>query len=458
MTTQFTRNVIACLIISTITGWCGIKAQETKFIACKPNNLQAEAPATSSDAKYSLPAPLRNYGAIDFKTNPAVCNLLFYNPKINGVRGTYLLASGQSPVVYKDESTGNPTEWHWTVPGYPKEITTQDASVLYATPGVYDMPTLEVKTANGTSSYNSGYKIKVGGNAEISTIDCREWASTYLLGSMPYEPGEGYMGGTNRKDIAGYGNLFMIGTDEARMTGVNVYLPFKPTKFKEGASLRLQVWIPTFYENDVVLTGTPVDGMILPMKDILDESNSDVWVPVENGAVAQFKFSDPIDMFGKPIFFISIEGFSNDPETEDFCLLTDFIGKVLGEDQLYKRLAHNSFARMKNESDYLRPIFSYGGGFGSFAICPVLSLPDVGTGIETTTTDKTGNLKARFNEDGSLEVTSAAPCTLKVTDIAGKTVYSGNINEGNTRINMPSLSKGIYIVSGSKGNSVKVMR
>lgn len=434
-----------------------IEAQ-TRAVVCKPNDLRVKASAIVSDAKYQLPVPLRNIGTIDNQKDNAVCNLLFRNKIING-DGAYILASGDKPVVYSDLSENEPAEWLWTIPGYPEgTMTTRDASVLYTTPGLYDLPTLQVKTSNGTSTYSPGVKIKVGGESEISTIDCREWMSTYLLGAMPFENGAGYLGGTNTKDIVGYGNLFMMGTDEAYLNGVNVYLHHKPVKFKEGATLKLQVWMTALSENSIMLTYMPVEGALLKMEDIEDESDENVWIPVEGGAVARFRFEQPLSLYGKTVFFVSVEGFSNDPSTEDFCMLTDFIGKPLDEMQITNMLSHNSFARLNGENDYLRPINSYGGGVGSFAICPVISLPDVGAGTGVTTADNTGRLSAAFTSDGRLEVTAGGEGTIRVTDMAGKLITAIKVNEGKTVIDMPEAPKGIYIVSDSRGNSTKIIR
>lgn len=330
--------------------------------------------------------------------------------------------------------------------------------MLYTTPGVYDLPTLQVTTANGTSSYKPDYKIKVGGEAEISTIDCREWLTTYTLSALPFDGNKGYLGGTNSYDIVGYGNLFMMGTDEAQLNGVNVYLLHKPTKFKEGAKLKLQVWMTSLTDNSITLTGTPVEGQYLSMEDIKDESDEGVWIPIDGGAVAQFKFDTPLDLYGKTLFFVSVEGFSNDPSTEDFCILTDIVGKQLDIEQSANMLSHNSFARLNGENDYLRPISFYGGGYGSFAICPVVSLPEVGAGINNVTTTGAGTLHATFTEGGAIEVETTADATIRVADTAGKLIAAKGVKAGKTVISMPNASKGIYIVSDSKGNSVKIAR
>lgn len=438
-----------------------ITAQQTRTIVCNPKGVKAKASAIVSDAKYALPTPLRSIGAIG-DGESAVCNLLFRNPVINGDRDAYLLAPGDKPVVYKDESAGNPAEWLWTVPGYPDNITTQDASVTYATPGVYDLPTLQVTTAAGKSSYSPGYKIKVGGTSEISTIDCREWGTTYALSAQAYDNNngntKGFLGGTNALGIVGFGNLFMMGTDDAYLHGVNVYLMKKPTKFKEGATLRCQVWMVYLGDNELTLTGTPVEGQLLSMADIKDESDESVWIPIVGGAVAQFNFDQPLDLYGKTLFFVSIDGFSNDPTTEDFCILTDIVGKTLELEQYSNMLSHNSFARLEGESDYMRPISSYGGGYGSFAICPVISLPEVGAGIRNVAAGNTGKLKAAFTGEGSIEIETDIDAGIRVADTSGKLIAAKNVKAGKTVVDMPHVSKGIYIVSDSKGNSVKIVR
>lgn len=434
-----------------------VSAQEITAISCEPTepimsvNAQKNTSATI-DASYKLPVPLTNLGTISQDDN-AVCNLLFRHKDING--GAYLLASGDKAVVYKDASANNPSAWEWTVPGYSTDkLTTQDISIQYSTSGIYDMPTLTATTDNGQSTWNPQLTIKVGGESEITTMDCREWGTTYNLTALSYGDNMGYLGGTNAYNLAGFGNLFMLGSEDVYLNGVNVYLLKKPSKYEEGAYLKLQVWMPSITSTSAYFTYLPIEGDIVYMKDIKDKTDG-AWVPITGGAVAQFKFSTPLSMYGKTVFFVTVEGFSNDPTTEDCCILIDQIGKTLDETSAANLLAHNSFARMNGEEDYVRPISYYGGGYGSFAICPLISFSD--SSSITNTKDDASDFSAHFSDATTLVVNSETSACVSLYDISGKLIIKSDVQSGASTINLPALSKGMYIMKSSTGKSVKLI-
>ena len=181
----------------------------------------------TNDANYAMPEVLANLGTHSVENKP-VCNMLARHKAIN--EGAFLWAPLGTDVVYRDQSTGNPTAWNWSVPGGDNAtLATQNAAVKYNKAGLYDMPTLTVTTANGSSSFTPAMsmtssggaeKVKTGGIAEITTIDMRVHGSalgtiyypqnaTYCLGAMQYSPeeGGGFVGGANKLDVKGWGNL-----------------------------------------------------------------------------------------------------------------------------------------------------------------------------------------------------------------------------------------------------------
>ena len=446
-------------------GTTGSRAQEVSYIIPTP---KAELLQTASKAKllaaannglkanYKTPVPLANLGTISQGDN-ASCNYLFKHKDING--GAWLLASSDKKASYVNQSTGNVTSYQWTVPGSSvSSFTSSDIQVSYSKPGIYAMPTLTVGNGTETNSYTAPYTIKVGGTSEITTIDCREWGSTYMLSSLEYGNGQGYVGGTNSVDIVGWGNLFMLGTDEAFLDGINVYLLKKPTKYKDGAKLIIKVWMTNITDKEAKLIYLPVEAATVYMKDIKADGEDGAWCPVYDGALAQVKFSEPLSMYGKTTFFVSVEGFSNDPSTEDFVLLKDMVGKQLDETQVYSLLSHNSFARQKGETDYLRPINMYGGGTGSFAICPIIRIPDTAAGINAATTTNSERLIARFSDSNTIEVTSPADGRVTIVDAGGATLANGHITNGKAQINVPNAGHGLYIVSGPNGQTAKILR
>ena len=448
-------SVCFCLCLPLLQA----RAQVLKSVACKPKaELRAAQAITTTDAQYALPVPLRNIATIKQEDN-AVCNLLVRHKAING--GAWLLASKERNVVFKDASKNGPTAWKWTLPGATvSSQQTQDASAKYTVEGLFDFPTLEVTTSKGVSTYKPDLKIKAGGTAEITTIDMRKWGSTYQLALLPFSEGlevGGCLGGTNNKGIVGVGNLFMMGSDDMYLDGVNVYLHHKPKKYKEDATLVLKVWMVKLPEGgELKFTSLPVEVQTMKMKDIKADGEDGAWAPVEGGAVAAFRFDVPLDLYGKGLFFISIEGFSNDPSTEDFCILTDQIGIPLSEADANNRLAHNSFARLKGETDYLRPISMYGGGTGSFAICPLVRVPLETTGIASLRNSDNASFKAVVAQD-QLQITTSQAGRVRVLDLAGKTIKSLTVKAGMTSLPISQLNRGLYIVEGPRGESCKVI-
>ena len=456
-----------------------VSAQETTVLPSKvKHNSPAMMQDTEASAMYAMPEVLRNLGAKSTENKP-VCNLLARHKAIND--GAFLWAPLGVPVKYNDVSTGNPTAWQWFTPGaVAADLTTQNIEAYYLEEGLYDMPTLDVTYADGSnSSYTPAMsmtssegneKIKTGGTVEITTIDMRrhdsfgglDQTATYMFGANTYNEGDarGYVGGTNNTQVVGWGNLFMIAQDDAYLDGVNIYLHHKPTKYKEGAQIRMQVWMPSITDEGVLFTYIPLEGVMIPFEDFKSDGEDGAWALTFDGAVANIEFEVPIDLYGKPYFFVSIEGFSQDPETEDFCLLSDIKGAELTTEQQYNLLAHNSFGRFDGEIDYFRPISNYGGGNGSFAICPVIT-----SGLTRVENPFDGSVEAlrlpSFNAgvyNGNIVMMSAEACTVGVYDISGKLVMSAQANKGETVIDAQSLGNGIYVVRASNGNAVKIIK
>ena len=452
--TSLVANAQSAMNIAQFWGGKFDKVENT-WISTTPTENQSLNLSTSQEANYQLPVPRTYLGTIPHSDN-AVGNLRFRHKAING--GAYLLASADKEVSFIDKSTGLPTSWLWKVPGSnTPSVTTKNAKVTYSTPGVFAMPTLQVTTANGTSSYTPNLTIKVGGQAELTTMDCRSWGETYMLSALQYG-NDGFLGGTNARDLVGFGNLFMLGTDDVYLDGVNVYLLHKPTKFKENATLKLQVWMTDITTNGVSLAYTPVEGAFLKMKDIKADGEDGAWAPIEGGAVAQFKFDEPLSMYGKTTFFVSVEGFSNDPATEDFAMLMDVMGKPMDEVTSANMLSHNSFARQKGESDYLRPISSYGGGTGTFAICPLISFPGSLSSVQGVKDSKDKTFTAHFVSDSKIEVLDSEDGNVAIYNTAGQKIGQGVISNSRAVVEIPNAGHGLYLVKGSNNKTVKILR
>ena len=458
-------------------------AQEVRMLLGKAKSETPYLAATSGDALYDMPAVLANIGTHTSENIP-VCNYLTRHKSING--GAFLWAPYETDVRYFDKSTGNPTTWNWTVPGaMVQSFDTQDIAVRYATEGIYDMPTLTVVTDNGTSAYTpkmtmtsagGNEKVKVGGTVELTTADMRVSAqtydpvsgacypsnATYALGAMGYDANGGYVGGSNDRGVVGWGNLFMVGHDEVELTGVNVYFYRKPTKYKQGAKVTLNVWYPLITETAYYFTqnpntgGYPLESAYIYYSDIKADGENGAWALTYDGAVANIQFENPIDLYGKPYFFISIDGFSLDPANDDLCLLSDMKGVKHDEVQQANALAHNSFGRLNGENEYLRPISSYGGGNGSLMICPVVRSYHTPSAVESVSV-AVNKLKA-YVSGNNLVVESKEDDVVTLYDMTGKAVKQEAVKSGLNTIDASEVASGLYVVKGNSGNAVKVVK
>lgn len=448
---------VSLLLLASFISVTNVVAQSLSPLKCSPKASSNRVAEVSSQPLYDFPVALSNLGTISL-SDSAVCNYLFKHKSING--GAWMLASSDKPVVYKATEISGATSWDWIVPGAENmTMSGRKISVRYTIPGVYAMPTLTITTNNGEKlTYTPEETIKVGGTSEITTINYRKWGETAMLAALPYADNGGYVGGTNSLNIVGWGNLFMSGTDDAYIDGVNVYLHHKPTKFKDDAQLILRVWMTNITSTSLDLTYLPVEAVAMPMKNIKADGEDGAWAPIYDGAVAQFKFDQPLSIYGKNPFFVTVEGFSNDPSTEDFCMLVDIIGRNMDEETSSNMLAHNSFARLKGEDKYLRPINSYGGGTGSFAICPILRTPDQGTGIKAIHLNSDDRMHARFIDDSTIMIESEQDGQAIVTDANGKLFGRVQIINGKATVNIPARGHNLYIVSGPKGSIAKIIR
>ena len=474
-----TKKLLLSLAAVSFVAIPMVSAEEYSVIKLQsqPKEENAKVPMATyaaNDANYAMPEVLANLGTHSVENKP-VCNMLARHKAIN--EGAFLWAPLGADVVYRDQSTGNPTVWNWSVPGGDNAaLTTKDAVVKYNKAGLYDMPTLTVTTANGSSSFTPAMsmtsaggaeKVKTGGIAEITTIDMRvngtafgtiyyPQNATYCLGAMAYGNGEGFVGGANTKNIKGWGNLFMVGQDDTYLDGINVYFYKKPTKYKEGAKLTVQVWLPTITESYMIMTAMPLNGAYIYYKDIKSDGEDGAWALTSDGAVANIVLDEPIDLYGKPYFFISIEGFSDDPSSDDLCLLTDLKGKTMNEVEQSNLLSHNSFARQNGESDYMRPVASYGGGNATFAICPVIRSGISEAGVEGVVVDSQDDFNVKV-AGKVIDVDSAVKGAVYVYDLAGKIVASQQVSEGTTSVSLENVANGVYVVKGPQGKAQKVL-
>lgn len=134
----------------------------------------------------------------------------------------------------------------------------------------------------------------------------------------------------------------------------------------------------------------------------------------------------------------------------------DVQGKPLDQVTASNRLAHNSFARLKGENDYLRPINSYGGGLGSFAICPLVR---IGSKEDTGLDPKEANNRFDAHLSGNrLEVTTSTAGILALYDLQGLLVGQYPIGLGTSELDLSHLALGGYLLKSPSGKAIKIIK
>lgn len=453
--------------LCAFSGLLAVSAQaqwkaDVKAVVSEPAKVVSSAKVATrntSGVSYAYPIGLKNMGMIS-KDDNACCNFLSFNKNING--DAYMWAPIGEIVSYIDASTTTATDYHWFIPGSETtEMETQDADATYSTPGIYEFPTMTIKDESGAEhTYTAEGKIKVGGVGEICTsnmlnlgTDPEDPSTTSVLAALMLNGGAGgYLGGTNNMKLKGYGNLFMIAHPDASLNAVRVYLPDVPSKFAEDAKLLMQVWYPMdFGDGEMVLNGLPLEAVNLPMKDIKLTTDT----KLKKAAVAEFKLTTPLTISDKPFFFVTISGFSEDPNTEDFRMLIDIKPTEMDEASAGNLLAHNSFCYFdsgtESTSGYKWPINYFGGPIGaSFMICPVIDTKTGGaSGIADTELKPS---KAAYNQ-GVLTMSCADADEATVYNVAGNIIYRTSLN-GAEQTAQLQLSEGVYLVRYLKAGKV----
>ncbi|MBL4587317.1 MAG: PKD domain-containing protein, partial [Flavobacteriales bacterium] len=131
-------------------------------------------------------------------------------------------------VSFTDQSANNPTAWSWTFSGgTPATSNSQNPSVVYDTPGTYDV-SLTVTNPYGSDDLTETGMITVGAEANTNTLDW-EWAS-HILDATP-------SGGTVADvGVDAFGNTFIAGTfkDSVVFGNFSVVDPNAPSNFSCG--------------------------------------------------------------------------------------------------------------------------------------------------------------------------------------------------------------------------------
>ena len=97
----------------------------------------------------------------------------------------------------------------------------------------------------------------------------------------------------------------------------------------------------------------------------------------------------------------------------------------------------------------------FGAGTGSFAICPLIRIPLASTGLSAVGSNESKDFKAS-HANGILSLTSGQGGNVGIFDTTGKLVKKFNIPTGTTSVTMSDMARGLYIVRGPNGESIKI--
>jgi len=425
----------------------------------------------SAQLSYELPATLSYYGTIEPQDGipfPAA-NYVTDNP-VND--GAFIWVPVGSKVMYLNTSTLEYDDFSWVVPGSAnRETVAGSVVVTYDEPGTYAFPTL----VSGEEEFTHDLKIKVGGMAELCHSDTREWGVTYALGYAPFNGGNGYLGGTNKLNIAGVGNFYRFSSPDMYVDGVNIYLAKIPGEVPASATMMTRVFLPYLGEDSFSMIGQfgalgALEGGNVPMNSAKTRDDG-AWLPSGEFAVYNVDFSTKLNCEGYPYLFFAVEGFSYTQDadmTEDFVLATDVMpGRELGTEEYANALAHNSFVRQGNESDYVRPVSVFGGSSMaptgnfksySFWICPMVRGAEMSLSGVDGTSDRSKSRMQIEREGNNLLVTGASDGPLSICSLDGYVRRTINAANGGAIFNTYSLTPGIYIVKASDGRTLKFIK
>ncbi len=84
---------------------------------------------------------------------------------------------------------------------------------------------------------------------------------TYGLGTNFYDQDfgatNGCLGGTNKLDIAGVGNFYMMSLEEGFLDECECVSEHQAHPLERGAKIRIRAWMSLLGENDIQFTGYP---------------------------------------------------------------------------------------------------------------------------------------------------------------------------------------------------------
>lgn len=259
--------------------------------------------------------------------------------------------------------------------------------------------------------------------------------------------------------------------------GVNVYTKTQAKNFAAGSKVKVRVYLPYIGSDSFSMIGQfgaygALEAADIPMGAYKTKADG-AYLPSSEFAVYNYNIATPMNCEGYPYLFFAVEGFSYEPGkpvTEDFIILADVLpGRVLSQEEYSNALAHNSFARIASETDYARPVSSFGGSemadflagtwrSYNFWICPLVRGAETPmAGIEDVIADNSETLSVAV--DGTnLVVSGAADGVVRIYGLNGVCHATATAANGGAVFNISSLNGGVYVVTSENGASVKFVK
>lgn len=283
-----------------------------------------------------------------------------------------------APITFKDASTGNPSQWSWTLNGAtPATSTEQNPTVVYKQKGNYGIK-LEVSNDLGSNVYETiDNAIQAGGEQEIWNIAPEENGDLTMAEMGWY----GNYAGTNWLGMGEFAEHFDASLVDATISKVNIYFG-KTTASSKNADIVVKI----------MAAGS--DGMPGETLGQTSLKASELAFDPNMVNATEFIFDNPVSVKAGTEFFAVVGPFPNDNGDDIAILLCRRdVGEkctayqfVYDEDSNYNFLETGTW--YKNTDDPF-----------SLAVAPVLSFA-VPTGVAAVDAEKQVVSRAYYNLAG----------------------------------------------------------
>lgn len=440
-----------------------------------PQLQVASSVSTKADEPLSVKYeyPYVNFSAEGSKNGGVYTNYISFNKQIN-TEGAYLITPINSILNYFDFSTPDWLSADWNkIPGGVAQnaLTDQDLDVKYPVAGVYDFPTVKVTTSAGEGIFTASGKLKVGGKAEVSLADMRTINETYFPSYLKYNNTiYGWPSGSNGRSFEGFGNVFCIGQEEAKLEAVSVYCVANPVSTDPNRELVMKVYVPEISQRDFKIQESKLLGTAkLKFSDIIADADEQLGVSAKNDdgsrkavfGLARFTFEQPITV--PSTFFVAVSNFGNDVVGGDkFIIYFDaYAPNIIDSNTL---LSNTSWVFCTNileagiegwmPASTYHPASAAKTDNATLMICPQL---DFGSGDPTsigkTDSGKTSNM-AYVNESGLVLQYEESASQVLIYNSVGQLVYQKELgHKGSFSLPVEGWNKGLYIVKYKDQNS-----